>query len=89
MNQTPYLSVVIPVYNGETTVVDTLDSILQQEFQGPYEIILINDGSSDNTLDTIKEYADKHSTDDVEIVIINNDTNLGISDSLNKGIAMS
>ena len=89
MNQTPYLSVVIPLYNETTTIVSTLDSIIQQDFNGPYEIILINDGSSDNTLDTIKEYADNYSTDDVDIVITSNDTNLGISDSLNKGIAMS
>lgn len=89
MNQTPYLSVVIPLYNEATTVTTTLNSIIQQDFNGPYEIILINDGSSDNTLYTIKEYADKYSTDDVEIVITSNDTNLGISDSLNKGIAIS
>lgn len=89
MNKTPYLSVVIPLYNESTTVVSTLDSILQQEFQGPYEIILINDGSSDETLDVIKDYAKSHSTDAANIVITNNDTNLGISDSLNKGIAIS
>lgn len=89
MNQTPYLSVVIPLYNETTTIVSTLDSIIQQDFNGPYEIILINDGSSDNTLDTITKYSVEHNTDDVDIVITSNDTNLGISDSLNKGIAIS
>jgi glycosyltransferase involved in cell wall biosynthesis len=45
----PLISVVIPVYNGEKTIRETLESVLNQTFQD-FEIIVINDGSSDATL---------------------------------------
>jgi glycosyltransferase involved in cell wall biosynthesis len=49
------ISIVIPAYNVEKYVRECLDSILRQTFQN-YEVILINDGSSDNTLHILREY---------------------------------
>lgn len=42
------ISVVIPVYNAERTIIRTLESIVNQSVK-PYEVILINDCSTDNT----------------------------------------
>ena len=68
----------LPVIKSKFLVI-TLDSILNQTFDN-FEYIIINDGSTDNSLSIIKSYKDKR------IKIINNSKNLGISRSLNKGI---
>ena len=49
------ISVIIPVYNVEKYLRICLESILNQNFKG-YEIILINDGSTDNSLNICREY---------------------------------
>ena len=53
----PIVSVVIPVYNAERTILQTIESVQQQTFSN-LEIILIDDGSSDKTLDIIHEIVD-------------------------------
>ena len=54
----PKLSVVIPCYNTATYLHQALDSVVNQTLK-EIEIICVNDGSTDNTLDIIKEYAIK------------------------------
>lgn len=49
------ISIVIPVYNGEKYLADCIDSCLDQTYKD-YEIIIINDGSTDSTLDIIASY---------------------------------
>lgn len=51
------ISVIIPVYNGEKTIQATLESVLQQTFPD-FELIIINDGSTDQTLARIAQYDD-------------------------------
>ncbi|MDH5231391.1 MAG: glycosyltransferase family 2 protein [Gammaproteobacteria bacterium] len=51
------ISLLIPAYNEENTIVDSILSLLQLQYQ-EYEIIVINDGSSDNTLKNIIDYFD-------------------------------
>lgn len=51
----PTLSIIIPVYNTEKYLVKCLDSVINQTFKN-IEIICINDGSTDNSLDILKEY---------------------------------
>lgn len=48
----PKISVIIPVFNGEKTIINTIQSVLEQSFND-FEIIIINDGSTDSTLDII------------------------------------
>lgn len=55
----PKVSVIIPVYNSEKYIKGCLDSVLGQSFKD-YEIIVINDGSTDNTLKILKNYSLKH-----------------------------
>ena len=54
------VSVIIPVYNTEKYLKECLDSVINQTFND-IEIICINDGSTDNSLDILKEYAKKDS----------------------------
>lgn len=54
----PRVSVIIPTYDHGEFVVETLKSVFAQTFK-EYEVIVVNDGSSDNTADLIKPYVDK------------------------------
>jgi glycosyltransferase involved in cell wall biosynthesis len=56
MKSKPLVSIIIPVYNAEEYVPETLDSILSQTHK-ELEILLINDGSTDNSLEVLKNYA--------------------------------
>ena len=73
------VSIVIPVYNASKYICDTIDSILNQTYDN-YEIILVNDCSSDNSIELIKKYEDKR------IKLINNKENSGAAISRNNGI---
>ena len=53
----PLISVIIPVYNGETTIEETVNSVLGQTFTD-FELIVINDGSEDSTLDILARIND-------------------------------
>ena len=52
----PFFSVIIPVYNREKTIAETLESVASQEFRD-YEVIVVDDGSDDNTLQIVKQFA--------------------------------
>ena len=72
------ISLYIPVYNGESTIERVLKSALKLD-PGPNEIIVINDGSTDDTLKILNKYKNK-------IKIINNIQNKGLAYSRNIGI---
>jgi glycosyltransferase involved in cell wall biosynthesis len=55
---TPTVSVCVPTYNGEEFVERTLRSVLAQEYED-FEIVLGDDGSTDNTLDVVKQFDDE------------------------------
>lgn len=84
MNNNPMISVVMSVYNGEKYLKDTIDSILNQT-EDSFEYIIINDCSTDDSLNILREY---EKLDD-RIVIINNEKNLKLPASLNKGIRIA
>jgi glycosyltransferase involved in cell wall biosynthesis len=54
----PSVSTIIPVYNREDLVASSIDSILNQTYKC-HEIIVVDDGSTDNTLESLKQYQDK------------------------------
>lgn len=60
MNNPPFFSIVIPVFNRSGILHNTLSSILKQTFQD-FEIIIVDDGSTDNTKDVLQEYQKKES----------------------------
>lgn len=76
----PKISVIIPVYNVEKYLNRCLDSVIKQSYQN-LEIILVDDGSTDNSSKICDEYAQK----DKRIVVLHKE-NGGLSDARNKGI---
>lgn len=76
----PKVSIVLPVYNGAKYISQSVESVISQTYQD-WELIIVNDCSTDNTSDIIQKYADK----DNRIKIINNDTNQKLPMSLNIG----
>lgn len=80
----PLVSIVMPCYNAGKYLREAIDSIINQSYKN-LEILLIDDGSIDNTLDLLKEYS--HS--DKRIRVIRNEKNLGLIRTLNKGIMES
>jgi glycosyltransferase involved in cell wall biosynthesis len=75
----PKISVIMSIYNGEKYLREAIESILNQTFTD-FEFIIVNDGSTDNSLEIIQSYDDKR------IKIINNEKNIGLTKSLNKAI---
>ncbi len=76
------ISVVMPVYNGGDFLRESIESILNQSFDN-FELIIVDDGSSDNSNDIIESYLDKR------IVHLRNYSNRGVVFSLNKGLTHS
>lgn len=76
------ISIVLPTYNGEKYLRESLDSILAQSYTN-WELIIVNDASSDSTLEIAKEYANK----DKRISVISNQSNQKLPKSLNIGFA--
>lgn len=77
---TPYISVIIPVYNAETTLKKCVDSVLQQQF-ADFEVILVDDGSKDGSLQICEEFARK----DSRVTVIHKE-NGGVSSARNRGL---
>lgn len=72
----------MPVYNGERHLREAIDSILIQSFK-PFELLIIDDGSTDRSASIVASYRDSR------IRFIRNERNLGITATLNKGIALA
>ena len=82
MNNDTKISFVMPAYNCENTVVDTVESIIKTNFRNGDELIIVNDGSSDNTQKVLLKLQEKYK----EIKLINNTENIGCPATRNIGI---
>jgi glycosyltransferase involved in cell wall biosynthesis len=76
------LTVLMPVYNAERFLAAAIDSILTQTFTD-FEFLIIDDCSSDNSVNILRSYKDPR------ILFYQNEKNLGISATLNKGIELA
>lgn len=79
MKELPAISVIMPVFNSEKYIREAIDSILSQTFTD-FEFIIIDDASTDSTMDIIQSYVDKR------IMVIHNSINLGNYASRNIGL---
>ncbi|HYH14370.1 MAG TPA: glycosyltransferase [Flavisolibacter sp.] len=79
---TPVISIIFPAFNSASFIKEAIDSLLQQTFMD-FELIIINDGSTDNTEAIVQSYTDSR------IVYSKNETNQGLIYTLNKGIKMA
>jgi len=77
---TPAISVLMPTYNGERFLRPTIESILNQTFPN-FELIIIDDGSTDNTPQILSEFKD------TRLTVLTNQQNLGIAAATNRGLA--
>jgi glycosyltransferase involved in cell wall biosynthesis len=82
MSASDLVSVVMPVYNNEKFVAEAIDSILNQTIDS-FEFIIINDHSTDHTPEILASFHDPR------ILIYENTSNLGLTKSLNTGLALS
>ncbi len=78
----PRVSVIISTFNGERYIREAVQSILDQTFHD-FELILVNDGSTDATLEILRGF------DDPRITIVNNPGNQGIAASQNKALSVA
>jgi glycosyltransferase involved in cell wall biosynthesis len=58
MDNIPYFSIIVPAFKAEKTIKRCIDSIINQSYKD-YELIIIDDGSTDNTAEIVAEYGDK------------------------------
>lgn len=77
-----FVSIIIPVYNGEKYIGRCIESIINQSYKN-IDIIIINDNSIDNTIDIINQYMQNKENN---IVLINNEVTLGVAESRNRGL---
>lgn len=77
----PLVSIILPVYNGETTIQDSILSIISQSYKN-FELIIINDGSTDRSLEKIQYFKDTRIT-------VLNQSNKGLATTLNRAVAIS
>ena len=77
----PFLSIITPVYNGESTILKTIESIRKQKFSD-FEYIIIDSNSNDNTSNIIN-----NNIDIIDRYVCEKDS--GIYDAMNKGIALA
>jgi len=78
----PLVTILMPVYNSQTYLQESIDSMLGQSYKN-FEFIIVDDGSKDKSNNIIKKYSDKR------IKLITHKTNLGIVASLNEGLAIA
>ncbi|MDF2454806.1 MAG: glycosyl transferase family 2 [Cytophagaceae bacterium] len=76
----PFFSIIIPVYNSSKYLHKCLDSIVNQSYKD-FELILVNDGSKDNSLDICTQYADRYG-----FISVINQPNQGVSAARNNGL---
>ena len=81
MSKPPFFSIVIPLYNKEDYIKDTLKSVLNQTYRS-FEIIIVNDGCTDSSVEIVKSFSDSRIT-------IFNQKNQGLSGARNSGIKHS
>ena len=82
-NNETLVSIIVPVYNAEKYLGECIDSIINQSYKN-LEIILLNDGSPDNSIDILREYEKK----DSRIIVVDKE-NEGVAATRNKGIDLA
>ena len=78
----PKVSVIMSVYNGERYLRQAIESILGQSF-GDFESIIVNDGSTDSSRAIVTSYTDPR------ILLVDNELNMGLTRSLNRGLRLA
>lgn len=78
----PFVTVLMPVYNGEAYLREAIKSVLEQIYTN-FEFLIIDDGSTDNSSSIVDSFAD------IRIRLVHNTNNLGLIATLNHGIDLA
>jgi teichuronic acid biosynthesis glycosyltransferase TuaG len=78
------VSIVMPAYNSEKYIREAITSVIQQTYSD-WELIVVDDGSKDNTVEIIEDFSKK----DSRVKLHRNEKNLGVSATRNKGISLA
>lgn len=80
------ISVIIPAYNASKTIEKCITSVLNQTHTAIYQILIVNDGSSDNTVEIVESVIKKNSLSNIQII---NKPNGGVSSARNAGMQVA
>ncbi|MEO5646613.1 MAG: glycosyltransferase [Candidatus Paceibacterota bacterium] len=80
----PLISIILPTYNGEKYIAAAIESVFGQTYIS-WELLIISDGSIDNTRSIVEKYAKNEN----RIIFIENEKNIGIQKTLNKGLSLA
>lgn len=78
------ITVIIPMYNSKKTIQSTIESVLNQTYSNPIEIIIVNDGSTDRCEKIVEQMIENNQTN--RIIKLINKPNGGVSSARNRGI---
>jgi glycosyltransferase involved in cell wall biosynthesis len=78
MSNSPILTIITPVFNGENYISETIESVLQAQIKVPFEYIIINDGSQDSTPEILNKYQ--------QDITLFNQENIGEAATVNRGL---
>ncbi len=81
MNENILISIIIPVYNGEKYIADTIKTVIDQTYKN-WELIIVDDGSTDNTAKVVEQFSDYR----ISYIKKNN---TGVSDTRNVGASLA
>lgn len=82
----PDLSVIIPVFNAEKTLEAALKSVASQDYEGQFEIILIDDGSTDGSLQVAEKFSQNYRRGKMRIL---KEENMGVASARNAGLRIA
>lgn len=83
MEQMPLVSVIMPAYNVEKYIEEAINSVLAQSYTN-WELLVIDDGSTDKTLQIVQKIAEK----DNRVFLIRNEKNMGVARTRNRGFEL-
>lgn len=83
----PLITIIVASYNSKDYILETLESCINQQYQN-IEIIIVDDCSSDNSVDIIKQWCKekKNTTPEIRCVLVENEKNKGIPSNLNNAL---
>ena len=82
LNSTPIITCILPIYNGYPDLIKSIDSVLEQSYKN-FELIIVNDGSTDLTHDYISKLENE------KIIYINKIQNENLPSALNSGLQIA
>lgn len=85
-SQDHLVSIIMPAYNRSNTIIDAISSVKAQKYTN-WELLIVDDGSEDNTVEVVKQFIHRHKEDRIKLIEIKD--NVGVSQARNKALKKS